>query len=69
MVLGHLGQVCLADELVAGDGQVDGVVAAHLVLLPHAHRLVEVEVERLQEPEVNLHALLGGQLVQLQVVI
>ena len=28
--------------------------------------LVEVEVKRLQEPEIDLHTLLGGQLVQLR---
>ena len=65
VVFRHLRQVGLPDKLVAGDRQVDGVVAAHLVLLPHAHGLVEVEVERLEEAEVHLHTLLRGELVQL----
>ena len=64
-MFGGLRQVRLPVKLIAGDVQLDPVVAPHLVLAPHPHAVLELEVEGLEELEVDPDSLLGGQLVQL----
>ena len=65
VVLGLLRQLGVAVELVAGDIELDPVVANHLLLVPHPHAVLELKVVRLEELEVDIDALLGGPLIQL----
>ena len=44
----------LAVELVSGDVELDPVVAGHLLLAPHSHAVLELEIEWLQKFKINL---------------
>ena len=59
VVLGLLGKLGVAVKLVPGDIELDAVVAQHLLLVPHPHAVLELEIVRLQELEVTIDTLLG----------
>ena len=58
-MLGLLGKLGVPVELVPGDIELDAVVAEHLLLVPHPHAVLELEIVRLQELEVTIDTLLS----------
>ena len=64
VVLGLLRQLRLAVELVAGHVELDPVVAEHLLLVPHPHAVLKLEIVGLQKLEIHKHSLLGGPFIQ-----
>ena len=54
----------LSIELITSNIELDSVVAQHLLLVPHPHAVLELEVERFQKLYVNKHSLLSSPLIQ-----